>query len=320
MDEFSLIQKYFSRGHISNDVIVGIGDDCAIVEPPVGRQLVMSIDTQVAGVHFPMDAEPGQIGARALCTALSDLAAMGATAHWFTLALTLPDADPDWLSGFSDGMMAVANQHGCCLIGGDTTRGPLCISIQVHGSVPSGGALQRSSAAPEDIIFVTGHLGDGAAALAVIEKKLTVGPAAFEYLINRFYNPIPRLREGVLLLGTATAAIDISDGVLADVRKICEASGVGAVVDVNRLPVSERWRDGVNEDKRREWALAGGDDYELCFTVPRASLHVVDTWIRKHKIVATPIGKMTNRQGVVLMKDGKNYELQKEGFDHFGQS
>lgn len=318
MDEFTLIQNYFARAQVGTDVRTGIGDDCAVVALPPGRDLVVSIDTMVEGVHFPVATEPEKIGVRVLSAALSDLAAMGASAHWFTLALTLPEADPNWISAFSDGLFSVANQHGCSLIGGDTTRGPLCISVQVHGSVPAGNALRRSGAHPGDIIYVTGTLGDGAAALAVLNKDLTVRTSVFDYLLKRFYAPTPRLREGEMLLGTASACIDISDGLYADLSKICAASGVGAAVDLGRLPGSTLWREYTHEDQRYRWMLAGGDDYELCFTVPKAHLPEIEHWIRDHKLAATPIGKITHKLGMHLVKNGQPYTLEHQGFNHFG--
>ena len=253
-----------------------------------------------------------------MCAALSDLAAMGARPHWFTLALTLPQADPAWLTGFSDGVFSIANRHECCLIGGDTTRGPLCISVQVHGSVAPGKALRRSGAKPDDIVYVTGNLGDGAAALAVIEKKMTVSTGVFSYLLKRFYAPTPRITEGEMLVGTASAAIDVSDGLYADLSKICQASAVGALVDVSRLPISEHWRNYTTEGKRQEWALTGGDDYQLCFTVPREQVAEVESWIREGRITATPIGKITRKQDLLLVKNGRPYELERKGYDHFG--
>jgi thiamine-monophosphate kinase len=318
VDEFGLINTYFARAQLSSDVLLGIGDDCAIVQPPQGRHLVMSIDTMVDGVHFPKGTTAERVGVRVMCAALSDLAAMGARPHWFTLALTLPEADPDWVAGFADGLLSMANRHECSLIGGDTTRGPLCISVQVHGSVEPGRALRRSGARPDDIIYVTGNLGDGAAALAVIQKKMTVSPGVFSYLLKRFYAPTPRLVEGEMLVGTASAVIDISDGLYADLGKICESSGVGALVDVCRLPISDLWRNLTDEDKRLGWALTGGDDYQLCFTVPREQVGKLEAWIKEGRIVATAIGKITNKQDLVLVKNGKPFELAHKGYNHFG--
>lgn len=319
MDEFGLIQRYFACAQVSNDVLMGIGDDCALVQPPADRHLVMSIDTMVEGVHFPAGTRPERIGARVMCAALSDLAAMGARPHWFTLALTLPHADADWVSEFSDGIFSIAKHYECSLIGGDTTRGPLCISVQVHGSVAPGKALRRSGARPDDIIYVTGNLGDGAAALSVLQKKITVSPSVAAYLHKRFFAPTPRILEGELLVDIASAAIDVSDGLYADLTKICEASGAGALVDVSRIPISPLWRDYVDEGKRLAWALAGGDDYQLCFTVPRSQVAKVEGWIKEGKLTATAIGKVTRKTELVLMKNGKAYEPQSKGYNHFGE-
>lgn len=318
MGEFDLINRYFARASVSSDVLLGIGDDCAIVQPPEGRQLVMSIDTMVDGVHFPKGTSAERIGVRVMCAALSDLAAMGARPHWFTLALTLPETDPDWVAAFADGVFSIANRHECSLIGGDTTRGPLCISVQVHGSVEPGRALRRAGARTDDIIYVTGNLGDAAAALAVIQSKLTVATGVFSYLLKRFYAPTPRILEGEMLVGTASAAIDVSDGLYADLSKICAASGVGALIDVARLPISEHWRSYLPEGQAQEWALTGGDDYQLCFTVPRDQVGRLESWIREGRIVATAIGKITHKHELLLVKNGKPFELERKGYDHFG--
>ncbi len=317
MDEFGLIHQYFARGMLREDVAIGIGDDCAVLSLEVGHELVVSIDTMVAGVHFPHDADPGRIGTRALCTALSDLAAMGAQPHWFTLALTMPTADAGWLSAFSDGLFDIANRYQCSLVGGDTTCGPLCISIQVHGSVPKGRALTRSGARPDDVIFVTGPLGDGAAALAVINKQLTVRTASYDYLQKRFYSPAPRLQAGQLLRNLASATIDLSDGLCADLGKICEASGVGALVDLARIPLSAHWKEQVASDRALQWAVTGGDDYELCFTVPQERLPLLEEWINAGKLQATPIGKVTHKLGIGWLKDGKPRNFAKKGYNHF---
>lgn len=318
MDEFSLIQTYFARAMVRDDVVTGIGDDCAIVNPPVGRQLVMSIDTMVEGVHFLKDSKPEQIGVRVMCAALSDLAAMGAEPLWFTLALTIPEADPDWLYAFSDGVFSVSNRYDCSLIGGDTTRGPLTITVQVHGAVDKDKALRRAGARPDELIYVTGNLGDAAAALAVLQKRLTVSPGVFSYLLKRYYAPTPRIREGEMLGGIASAAIDVSDGLYADLSKLCESSAVGALVDVSRLPVADLWSGYTSEQQRLQWALSGGDDYQLCFTVPREHVALLEGWIQEGHITATAIGKVTSKSGVVLVKDGKPYDVETKGYDHFG--
>lgn len=318
MDEFGLIRQYFSQSGASEDVLLGIGDDCAVLRLPVGRNLVVSMDTMVQGVHFPVETPPRHIGSRVLCAALSDLAAMGAQPHWFTLGLTLPDAEPQWLSEFSEGLFWIAEQYECSLVGGDTTRGPLCISVQVHGSASPDGILQRSGANPGDVIYVTGQLGDGAAALALLSRELTVAPSCRDYLLTRFYSPAPRLQDGQLLVGLASSAIDISDGFYQDLRHICDASGVGARLDLGRLPMSEHWTRYANEDQCLEWALTGGDDYELCFTVPRQRTAEVEKHIRSGRITATAVGKIVERQDIVLVREGHPYSLKNRGFNHFG--
>jgi thiamine-monophosphate kinase len=316
--EFELINTFFTRGSKGDDVVLGIGDDCAIVRPPAGRDLVMSIDTLVEGVHFPHHTEPLKIGMRVMCTCLSDLAAMGATPHWFTLALTLLHAESAWLSEFSEGLFQIANQFQCSLIGGDTTKGPLTISVQVHGSVAPGTALKRGGGKPGDIIYVTGDLGDGAAALAALSNKLTVNPSAYAYLMKRFFAPTPRIQEGQFLSRKATAAIDISDGLIADLGKLCSASGLGAMVDVARLPISQHWRDQVNQEQALDWALNGGDDYQLCFTLPPTLVEPINQAVHKGQIRATPIGKLVPHSGVQLFHSGQPYQVTDHGYDHFG--
>ncbi len=307
MTEFELIKRYFYHRSGVPSVVLGVGDDCALLQPPEGEQLAVSIDTVVAGVHFPADAEPALIGERALRVALSDLGAMGAKPLWFTLALTLPKVDEAWLQAFSSGLMNAAGLYRCSLVGGDTTRGPLAITIQVHGSVTPGRALRRDGAHVDDLVFVTGDLGDGAAALAVIKKELQVGHAANAYLMDRFYRPRPHIRTGELLSGVASSAIDISDGFLADLEHICTASKVGAAIDVGRLPVSEVVMAKASPAERETWMLGGGDDYQLCFTVPRRKAGLVQTWIDNKALNATLVGKIIKRSGVHCFRDGHPY-------------
>ncbi len=321
MTEFDLIKRFFHHRSGAPSIVLGVGDDCALLQPPEGEQLAMSIDTLVAGVHFPADAEPALIGERALRVALSDLGAMGAKPLWFTLALTLPEADENWLEAFSGGLMNAAGVYGCSLIGGDTTRGPLTISIQVHGSISPGRALRRDGARRDDLVYVTGDLGDGAAALAVINKELQVGNAANAYLMDRFYRPRPHIRTGELLAGVASSAIDISDGFLADLEHICKASKVGAAIDVGRLPVSEVVMAKATQEQRESWALTGGDDYQLCFTVPRKKAGLVQTWIDNKSLGATLVGKIVEQTEVRCFKDGRPYSAgsaSARGYQHFG--
>jgi thiamine-monophosphate kinase len=266
LGEFDLIRRYFTPSSLPGHVVAGVGDDCAVLKMPANSELAISVDTQVAGVHFHADADPSLIASRALRCAASDLAAMGAEPLGFTLALTLPAADEHWLAAFSSGLLQTAQQLQCPLIGGDTTRGPLCISVQVHGSVPSGAALRRKGAKTGDDVWVSGTLGDGAAALALIEKRITVPDTAADYLLQRFYQPDIDFSLGVRLRDIASSCIDVSDGLLADLGHICEASAVSAHIALAALPIANAWRNSVSVGEAQQWALAGGDDYRLCFT------------------------------------------------------
>jgi thiamine-monophosphate kinase len=261
-DEFSLIAKYFAP--LSSE----IGDDCAIINLARGERLATSIDTMVEGTHFYPDAPPDQVGYRAVVTAVSDLAAMGAEPRALTLALTLPQADDTWLQQFSRGIEQATRDYAIELIGGDTTRGPLTITCTVMGAVPEDVALTRSGAEPGDKVYVSGTPGDAAAALTVINGEWPGHSQYKTYLLTRFYRPSARVHLGRQLLSIASSAIDVSDGVLADAGHICEQSGVGMRIDANLLPLSDALRSVPDEQQARRWALAGGEDYELLFTVP----------------------------------------------------
>lgn len=316
--EFDLIQEYFQRQAGGLGVTLGIGDDCALLQPPSQGPLAVSMDTLVAGVHFPRQADSELIAERALRVNLSDLAAMGADPLWFTLGLTLPSADPQWLDGFSRGLFAVAHEYNCVLVGGDTTKGPLAMSIQVHGSVPNGQALRRSGASIGDYICVSGPLGDGAAALAVLKGELETGTKAATYLLDRYFKPEPQLALGVALRGLASAAIDVSDGLLADLGHICDASLVAASVDVEDVPVSPAVSQVTSPDVYRPWALAGGDDYQLCFTVAPERLTALQALKNRYPI--SIIGRIVKGEGVHCTLQGDAYELEQPGYRHFQAS
>lgn len=266
--EFSIIARYFSSFGRGPAVDLSVGDDCAILRLDPLERLATSMDTLVEGVHFPEDAFPEDIGFRAVAVALSDLAAMGARPIGMTLALTLPEADDFWLNAFSNGIGAAVSAFGIPLVGGDTTRGPLSITVQVMGAVPVDSALLRSGASAGDSVYVSGTLGDAAAALAFMQDAWQPEPDHAEYLLSRFYRPQARLELGMQLLHKASAAIDISDGLVADARHIADASGVAIVIDPELLPLSEALLSHSSLDQARLWALTGGDDYELCFTIP----------------------------------------------------
>ncbi len=318
LDEFGLIDKFFSRlSAAGKGEILGVGDDAAILQLPPGEQLVTSVDTMVSGVHFPEDAAPGDIASRLLRVNLSDMAAMGANPRWFTLALTLPEISADWLQSFSDVLAQDALSFKCSLIGGDTTAGPLTVSLNMMGTVPAGEALLRSGAQPGDAIYVTGTLGDGAAALAVINGQIEKTVDDREYLLGRFYRPTPRLLEGRRLRGLASAAIDISDGLLADLGHIAAASGVAAEVMASQLPLSTAIAS-VDRQQALAWALTGGDDYELCFTVPSSHIDQLDDMIRCGDLEATRIGRIIEGSGVVCLDEqGDALAINQRGYQHF---
>ena len=269
MGEFELIRRYFSGvGAQRSDVDLGVGDDAALLAVPAGQQLVACVDTLVDGRHFPVGTRADDVGWRALAVNLSDLAAMGATPAWATLALTLPEADEDWLEGFVSGFAVLANAHSVALVGGDTTKGPLAITVQALGTVPAGQAIRRSGARPGDLVYVTGWPGDAAAGLALLQGRLEGQGANRAALETKFRRPEPRVAFGTRLRGVASACIDVSDGLAADLGQLCTASAVGARIRAAELPLSRAIYALAGEARARDWALGGGDDYELLFTVP----------------------------------------------------
>lgn len=330
--EFALIDRYFKNAFESceaNSVVLGIGDDAALLEVAENHQLVVSVDTLVSGVHFPENATPANIAERALRVNLSDLAAMAATPLWFTLALTLPknwtpEAREDWVKDFSAGLFSCAKKYSCRLVGGDTTAGPLSITIQVMGQVVRGKALRRDGAQVGDFILVTHSLGNGAAALALLNdelsNELSNEPSVTEkhsaYLTQRFYRPEPRLAESILVQPYASSAIDVSDGLLADLQHICEASDVAAELDVSSLPLSPALQ-AVNTERARHWALTGGDDYELVFTVSPEHMPSIAALQATGELQATVIGYITAGGGVYCELNGEEYSVESTGFKHF---
>lgn len=328
MNEFELIRRFFRREEAESPpqgVVLGIGDDAALLQLPANTQLAVTTDTLVSGVHFPADANAEDIAERALRVNLSDLAAMGAEPLWFTLALTLPpthgEADDelteDWLRDFSRGLFRVANEYGCALVGGDTTAGPLTICIQALGAVTPGQALRRDGASAGDYVLVTHCLGDGAAGLAVLEDRLSLKAAHKDYLRQRYHRPTPRFKEAALLRGLASAALDISDGLVADLGHICAASDLAAQIDVEELPLSPALLAIDDLDQARRWALGGGDDYELCFTVPESKMPELGMLIAGGDLQATVVGQLMPGSGVQCVLEGEPFELQQRGYTHF---
>tara|TARA_R110002110_G_scaffold415860_1_gene658694 strand:- start:8386 stop:9318 length:933 start_codon:yes stop_codon:yes gene_type:complete len=306
--EFTLIYRYFSALGSGSAVDLSVGDDCAILRLEDGERLATSVDTMVEGVHFPSDSFPEDIGFRAVSAAVSDLAAMGARPLGMTLALTLPDADEFWLNAFSQGLAAAVSAYQLPLIGGDTTRGPLTITIQVMGALPTDGALLRGGAQAGDAVYVSGTLGDAAAGLAFLQDQWQPSPEAAEYLLHRFNRPTARLELGQQLLGKASAAIDISDGLLADAGHIAAASGVKIEIDPALLPLSAAIQTHTDPGQVLAWALTGGDDYELCFCLPNS---------RPAPASCTKIGDLQEGAGVVL-KAGSDVDIDiASGYQHF---
>lgn len=327
-DEFDIIRRYFQRPELAfaaPGVALGIGDDGALLRVGPGQELVMSMDLLQEGVHFLPETDPFLLGKRVLLVNLSDLAAMGAQPVCFTLALSLPHVDPLWLERFSAGLGVVASAHACPLVGGDTTachpeRGALTVCIQVHGSVPQGAALLRSGAHEGDMIYVTGTLGDAAAGLMLLQGRAQAEratPAQRQALIEAFHLPESRVRAALRLRQLASAAIDISDGLASDLGHIARASGLGAVVNVDALPLSEAFRALIPEPERLALALSGGDDYELCFTVPSDHTEMLEQQMREAGTPVACIGHIAAGQGVRWQRDGETLDLKVRGYNHF---
>lgn len=318
--EFSIIQQYFEQlTSQREDVELGIGDDCALLRCPEDHVTAVSIDTLVENIHFFADVDPVTLGHKSLAVSLSDLAAMGATPAWFTLALTLPKVDEKWLKGFSTGLADIAKQHNIQLVGGDTTRGPLTISIQAHGHVKAHKAIKRSGAQAGDLIYVTGTLGDAGAALQLRLNQWhddNLSRQDQQYLQQRLEMPTPRVEQGQLLSGIASAAIDISDGLLADLGHITRQSGVGARLDLAKLPISKALGK-VNRTMAESLALESGDDYELCFTVPP---HYFSELGARLADQCTQIGVITEQAGLSYIDENHGFldlNISKAGYDHF---
>lgn len=320
-NEFDLIARYFARQPVQrSDVALAIGDDCALLEVPAGCQLAVSTDSLVCGNHFLAGMDPALVAKKALAANLSDLAAMGATPAWVSLAITLPEADESWLARFCDGFFEMADYYQVQLIGGDTTKGPLSLTLTVHGFVPQGQALTRHGASAGDLIYVTGNLGDSAAGLAVLLKQVTgTEPELAEHLLNRHYQPQPRVLAGQALRGIASAALDISDGLIADLGHILNRSDVGAVIDVDRLPLSAELMSfcGGDQDAAGKLALTSGEEYELCFTVPAHHRGALDVALSHAGVKATCIGNIRAGDSVTLERNGLPLDWQLHGYDHF---
>ena len=347
--EFDLIARIRARAGTRDDVLLGIGDDAAILRVPAGHDLIVSTDTLNSGVHFPTATAPFDIGWKALAVNLSDLAAMGAEPAWCTLNLTLPHADSEWLDLFLDGFLALASQHRVALVGGDTTRGPLSITVTVHGFAPSGSALRRGGAQAGEDVWASGTLGDAAAGLELLNpsrsgrgagmrgrEQLTdplepaphpnpfpkgEGDKQREELLAQLERPTPRVLLGMALRGIATACIDVSDGLLADLGHVVAASGIGAEVEVSLLPTSIALLHAFDQPSRTSMQLGGGDDYELCFTAPPSRSSEVLAAAASADVRVTCIGRIQSQAGLrVRGQDGVVSDAQAVGYRHFDAS
>ncbi|WP_145551647.1 thiamine-phosphate kinase [Yersinia intermedia] len=318
--EFDLIARYFDRFRSNRrDVELGIGDDCALLTVAEKQLLAISTDTLVSGVHFLPDIDPADLGYKCLAVNLSDLAAMGADPAWLSLAITLPSINEDWLQAFSDSLFDQLNYYGMQLIGGDTTRGPLSLTLTIQGLVPEGRALTRAGARIGDWIYVTGTLGDSAAGLAILQNVLRVDNETDRTaLIHRHLRPQPRVLQGQALRDLASSAIDISDGLISDLQHILKASNCGARIELDALPYSDALTRQVDAEQALRWALSGGEDYELCFTVPEINRGALDVALSNTGASYTCIGQVgPQSEGVKFFREGKAIQLDFRGFDHF---
>lgn len=310
--EFQLINKYF-RGALddSSDVRCGIGDDAAIVAVPPGMELALGMDTLVEGIHFLSETSPEDIGYKSLAVNLSDMAAVGAEPRWISLSLTLPESDESWLQQFMTGFTGLARQYSLSLVGGDLSRGPLTITIQVHGWIPAGQAIYRHGARPHDLVYVSGTLGDAGLALELLQTGTEV--ENLQEILQRLNRPEPRVELGMALRGIASSSIDISDGLLSDLGHILTASHVAARINVHDLPVSsalKRYHDTIG------FAIAAGDDYELCFTAPPGEKHTLEKLAQRFPL--TCIGEIIEGEGIQWrQQDGTEYRPSRQAYSHF---
>ncbi len=315
-DEFSLIEEFFGAlGAPSANLRLGVGDDGAVVELPPGRQLVVALDTLVEGIHFPTDSAAADVAHKALAVNLSDLAAMAAEPDWFQLSLTLPRVDAGWLEEFARALDATARAHGIALIGGDTCRGPLSVSVQVAGTVPTGAYVTRAGASPGDLVVVSGRLGDAGLGLACVDGHIELPAPLAEDCLHALRRPRPRLELVPFLRAHASAAIDLSDGLQGDLRHILRASGCGARLRRDDLPVN----DYIRRQGAWEYALGAGDDYEICCCIPPAGREAIDAWnAAQADCPLSVIGEITPGD-FLLEHDGARVDLaQASGFRHFG--
>lgn len=316
MSEFSLIQRYFTRATPS--AVLGVGDDAALVKVSAGMELVISTDMLVSGTHFFADADPYLLGHKTLAVNLSDIAAMGGLPRWATLALSLPCEDDAWLARFSAGFFSLADEFNVDLIGGDTTHGPLNLCVTIMGEVPLGTALRRDGAQAGDEIWVSGKLGDAALALVHMQGKIALNEASFKATSVALHSPMPRVALGLALRGLAHSAIDVSDGLLADLGHILARSKLAAEINYSALPVSIHLKPYLAQALGKHCVLAGGDDYEICFTSPTSRHADIEKLSEELNLPLSCIGKLSAGSGcIVRAADGSEIKIKESGYDHF---
>jgi len=317
--EFELIKKYFQ--HLTDEdpsVKCGIGDDAAIIQIPQGMELILSMDTLLEDTHFPAETDPFDIGYKALAVNLGDMAAMGAVPKWVLLSISLPKNDEDWLKEFASGFLKLAKQHSVSLIGGDLSRGPLSVTLQIQGLVPTDTALKRDGAQKGDLIYVTGSLGDAGVGLDIIQGKLSIDNENKVFFINSLNRPEVSVEAGLRLREIANSAIDISDGLVADLGHILDASHVGAEIEVEKIPLSEAMQQCIEETTAWDYALTSGDDYKLCFTASAAQHELIINIFREINIPVSCIGKIKGETGLQLkIPEGTCFEPSGKSYEHF---
>jgi len=317
MNEFEIIRRYFESKDLPVSVKLGVGDDGAIIHNDPGKNLVVATDTLVSGIHFPADSSPCDIGYRSVIVNVSDIAAMGGKPEWMTLALSLSETNPEWLKGFSKGLFLAADEYSLHLIGGDLTKAEQnIITIQMIGEVDTDAQLLRSNAQPGELLFVSGTLGDAAAGLEQFEKKAALNQYN-QYLIERFFRPTARVDIGQAIMDYASSSIDISDGLIGDVKKIMSASDVGALINIEDIPLSKEMLKIYDPKKSQAFALSGGDDYELLFTASAKNLSKIMDISKEIDQKITHIGNITENKNLECRKEGVIYEYQDEGYLHF---
>ena len=317
MNEFEIIHRYFESKDLPVSVKLGVGDDGAIIYNDSGKNLVVATDTLVSGVHFPADSSPCDIGYRSVIVNVSDIAAMGGKPEWMTLALSLSETNPEWLKGFSKGLFLAADEYSLNLIGGDLTKAEQnIITIQMIGEVDTDAQLLRSNAQQGELLFVSGTLGDAAAGLEQFEKKAVLNQYN-QYLIERFFRPTARVDIGQAIMDYASSSIDISDGLIGDLKKIMSASDVGAILHIEDIPLSKEMLKIYEPKKSQTFALSGGDDYELLFTAPAENLSKIMDISKEIDQKITHIGNITENKNLECLKEGVIYEYQDEGYLHF---